>query len=158
VLPLHSPPSSSRGGSRLWPALSPEAGQGSTSSPAANHERISRCTSVQPSSLRCTKPDRCMYRGTHGRTPFARRSRTLSHGHTRSSSFRKDAGRVVMVSAGLCPFGTPSRLSEPAPPMTAPCPPHRPRASTARGLRSASECSQSRRALRTPPTRWASTS
>jgi hypothetical protein len=134
------------------------AGQGSTSSPAANHECISRCTSVQPSSLRCTKPHRCTYRGTHGSTPFARRSHTLSHGHTRSSNFSNNVGRVVVVSAGLCPFGTPSRLSEPAPPMTAPCPPHRPRASTARGLRSASECSQSRRTLRTPQRRWASTS
>jgi hypothetical protein len=51
-------------------------GQSSTSSPAANHECISRCTSVQPFVSAIHKTPRCMYRGTHGRTPFARHSHT----------------------------------------------------------------------------------
>jgi hypothetical protein len=97
-------------------------GQSSTSSPAANHECISRCTSVQPfvSSIHKT-PSLHVPRNPR---PHPIRA-SLSHGHTRSS---KHAGRVVLVTAGLCPFGTPSRLAEPAPPMTAALPPASPRA------------------------------
>jgi hypothetical protein len=161
VLPLHSPPPPPAAGVAcgLHSALySVQRGRAALQAPL---RIMSASRAARQSNLRLFDAQNPIAACTAEPTAAPHSRVALARSHTAIlglRAFEGNAGRVVMVSAGLCPFGTPSRLSEPAPPMTAPCPPHRPRASTARGLRSASECSQSRRALRTPPRRWASTS